>query len=52
MAACAVVMGIGYALCPETMQGGNVLTKANRLGVLLVRCGGALFGSDGHPDRR
>ena len=47
MAACAVVMGIGYALCPETMQGGNVLTKANRLGVLLVRCGGALYDNIG-----
>ena len=47
MAACSLVMGIGYALCPETMQGGNVLTKANRIGVLLVRSGGALYDNIG-----
>ena len=47
MAVSALIMGVGYALCPETMQGGTILTRANRIGVLLVRCGGAVYDNIG-----
>lgn len=40
---CGILMGIGYALCPATMQGGEVSGFLNRLGFFLVKAGGALI---------
>ena len=39
---CGILMGIGYALCPATMQGGDMSGFANMLGFFLVKAGGAL----------
>ena len=38
---CGLLMGIGYALCPSTMQGGDVVGLAQIIGFLLVKAGGA-----------
>ncbi len=40
---CGLLMGIGYALCPSTMQGGTVEGRARIIGFLLVKAGGALI---------
>ena len=40
---CGLLMGIGYALCPSTMQGGTVEGLAQIIGFLLVEAGGALI---------
>ena len=40
---CGILMGIGYALCPATMQGGDISGFANLLGFFLVKAGGALI---------
>lgn len=40
---CGILMGIGYALCPATMQGGDMEGFANILGFFLVKAGGALI---------
>lgn len=40
---CGILMGIGYALCPETMQGGEITGFLNLLGFFLVKAGGALI---------
>ena len=40
---CGLLMGIGYALCPSTMQGGTVEGLAQIIGFLLVKAGGALI---------
>ena len=40
---CGLLMGIGYALCPSTMQGGDVVGLAQIIGFLLVKAGGALI---------
>ena len=34
---CGVLMGLGYLLCPSTMQGGDVVGLANIIGFLLVK---------------
>ena len=34
---CGLLMGIGYALCPSTMQGGTVEGLAQIIGFLLSR---------------
>lgn len=39
---CGILMGIGYALCPATMQGGDMSGFANMFGFFLVKAGGAL----------
>ena len=36
-------MGIGYRLCPATMQGGDIQGAANLIGLFLVKAGGALI---------
>ena len=36
-------MGIGYLLCPATMQGGDIQGAANLIGLFLVKAGGALI---------
>ena len=40
---CGLLMGIGYYLCPSTMQGGTVEGLAQIIGFLLVKAGGALI---------
>lgn len=40
---CGILMGIGYALCPSTMQGGDMHGFLNLLGFFLVKAGGALI---------
>ena len=40
---CGILMGIGYRLCPATMQGGDIQGAANLIGLFLVKAGGALI---------
>ena len=42
---CGILMGIGYALCPSTMQGGDIAGTGflSLLGFFLVKAGGALI---------
>ena len=40
---CGILMGIGYALCPATMQGGGIEGVRNLIGLFLVKAGGALI---------
>ena len=41
---CGILMGIGYALCPATMQGGDDRRVLyNMIGFFLVKAGGALI---------
>ena len=40
---CGILMGIGYWLCPSTMQGGEVVGLLQTIGFLLVKAGGALI---------
>lgn len=40
---CGILMGIGYALCPATMQGGDITGIGNQIGFFLVKAGGALI---------
>ena len=42
---CGILMGIGYALCPSTMQGGEMNGFLNLVGFFLVKAGGALMRS-------
>ena len=40
---CGILMGIGYYLCPATMQGGEIQGVQNLIGLFLVKAGGALI---------
>ena len=40
---CGILMGIGYYLCPATMQGGEVEGIKNLIGFFLVKAGSALL---------
>ena len=40
---CGILMGLGYALCPSTMQGGDVTGIVEQIGFFLVKAGGALI---------
>ena len=40
---CGILMGLGYALCPSTMQGGDVTGIVEMIGFFLVKAGGALI---------
>ena len=40
---CGILMGLGYILCPATMQGGDIAGAANLIGLFLVKAGGALI---------
>ncbi len=40
---CGILMGIGYACCPATMQGGEIAGFLNKFGFFLVKAGGALI---------
>ena len=37
---CGILMGLGYALCPSTMQGGDVVGLVQQIGFFLVKAGG------------
>lgn len=36
-------MGIGYLLCPASMQGGDITGVGPMIGIFLVKAGGALI---------
>jgi len=40
---CGLLMGVGYLLCPATMQGGEVTGIVNLIGLFFVKAGGALI---------
>lgn len=40
---CGILMGIGYALCPATMQGGDIQGMKELVGLFLVKAGGAII---------
>lgn len=40
---CGILMGIGYALCPATMQGGDIVGLTQQIGFYLVKAGGAVI---------
>lgn len=40
---CGILMGIGYALCKQTMQGGEITGAIPIIGFFLVKAGGALI---------
>lgn len=40
---CGILMGLGYAMCPSTMQGGDVTGIVEQIGFFLVKAGGALI---------
>lgn len=40
---CGILMGLGYVLCPASMQGGEISGITNLIGLFLVRAGGALI---------
>lgn len=40
---CGILMGLGYLLCPATMQGGEISGVVNLVGLFLVKAGGALI---------
>ena len=43
MPLCGILMGIGYLLCPASMQGGEITTAWQTVGMYLVKAGGALI---------
>ena len=40
---CGLLMGIGYLLCPATMQGGDITGFVNLVGLFLVKAGASLI---------
>lgn len=40
---CGILMGLGYAMCKSTMQGGDVTGIVQQIGFFLVKAGGALI---------
>ena len=40
---CGILMGIGYLLCPASMQGGEITGLVPAIGMFLVKAGGALI---------
>ncbi len=40
---CGLLMGVGYLLCPASMQGGEVMGLEPLFGLFLVKAGGALI---------
>ena len=40
---CGILMGVGYLLCPTSMQGGDVVGVLPLLGMFLVKAGSALI---------
>lgn len=40
---CGILMGLGYLLCPVSMQGGEIIGLIPRIGLYLVKAGSALI---------
>lgn len=40
---CGILMGLGYWMCPATMQGGEINGIIQQIGFYLVKAGGALI---------
>lgn len=40
---CGILMGIGYALAPATMQGGDITGIVQQIGYYMIKAGGALI---------
>ena len=40
---CGILMGVGYLLCPASMQGGEMTGVLPMIGMFLVKAGGALI---------
>lgn len=40
---CGILMGIGYLLCPASMQGGDITGAGPMIGIFLVKAGAALI---------
>ena len=40
---CGILMGLGYLMCPATMQGGDITGIVQQIGYYLVKAGGALI---------
>ena len=40
---CGLLMGVGYFLCPATMQGGDITGTVQLIGLFLVKAGAALI---------
>ena len=40
---CGILMGIGYLLCPVSMQGGEIVGLVPKIGLYLVKAGSALI---------
>ena len=40
---CGILMGLGYWMCPATMQGGEIYGIIQQIGFYLVKAGGALI---------
>lgn len=40
---CGILMGLGYVICPEAMQGGEITTLVQQIGYYLIKAGGALI---------
>ena len=47
---CGILMGIGYLLCPASMQGGDITGIGPMIGIFLVKAGGALIVGVGMSD--
>ncbi len=43
MPICGILMGLGYLLCPSTMQGGDMNGFFNLVGFFLVKAGSAVI---------
>ncbi len=43
MPICGILIGIGYMLCPNAMQGGDIAGTSATIGMLLVKAGSALI---------
>ena len=40
---CGILMGIGYILCPASIQGGDIVGLTQSIGMFMVKAGGALI---------
>ncbi len=40
---CGILMGIGYLLCPEAMQGGDIAGALPTAGLVMIKAGGAII---------
>lgn len=40
---CGILMGVGYLLCPEAMQGGEIAGAFPTVGFIMIKAGGAII---------